>query len=122
MVVRVFFFFFFWSFCIFCPEFSLTEHESSYFSSPTSPLCFETDAEAEAPILWLPGVKNLLIGRDPDAGKDRRQEEKGTTEGEMVKSHHWCNGPEFEQAPGDGEGQGHLACCSPRDRKESEKT
>ena len=119
MVVRVFFF---WSFCIFCPEFSLTEHESSYFSSPTSPLCFETDAEAEAPILWLPGVKNLLIGRDPDAGKDRRQEEKGTTEGEMVKSHHWCNGPEFEQAPGDGEGQGHLACCSPRDRKESEKT
>ena len=64
------FFFFFLSFCIFCPEFSLTEHESSYFSSPTSPLCFETDAEAEAPILCLPSVKNLLVVKDPDAGKD----------------------------------------------------
>ena len=51
--------------------------------------------------------------QDPDAGKDWRQEEKGTTEDEMVGWHHWLNGHELEQAPGDGEGQGSLACCSP---------
>ena len=63
-----------------------------------------TDAEAEAPILWLPDAKSQLIGKDPDAGKDWGQEEKGTTEDEMVGWHHWLNGHEFEQAPGDGEG------------------
>ena len=56
-----------------------------------------TDAEAEAPILWPPDAKNWLIGRDPDARKDWRQEEKGTTEEEMVGWHHWLNGHEFEQ-------------------------
>ena len=65
-----------------------------------------TDAEAEAPILWSPDMKSQPIGKDPDAGKDWRQEEKGTTEDEMVGWHHWCNGHEFEQAPGEGEGQG----------------
>ena len=64
-----------------------------------------TDAEAEAPILWPPDAKNWLIGKDPDAGKDWRQEEKGTTEDEMVGWHHWLNGCEFEQAPGAGDGQ-----------------
>ena len=57
-----------------------------------------TDAEAETPILWPPDVKNWLIGKDPDAGKDWRQEEKGMTEDEMVRRHHRLNGHEFEQA------------------------
>ena len=72
-----------------------------------------TDAEAETPILWPPDVKNWLIGKDHDAGKDWRQEEKGTTLDEMVGWHHWLDGHEFEQTPGDGDGQGSLACCSP---------
>ena len=70
-----------------------------------------TDAEAEAPILWPPDMKNRIIGKDPDAGKDWRQEEKGTTEDEMVGWHHWLNGYEFEQAPGDGEGQGNWCAA-----------
>ena len=72
-----------------------------------------TDAEAEAPILWPPDVKSWLIRKDPDAGKDWRQEEKGTTENEMVGWHHWLSGHEFEQTLGDGEVQGSLACCGP---------
>ena len=55
-------------------------------------------------------MKSLLTGKDPDAGKDQRQEEKGTTEGDMVGWHHQLNGQEFEQTLGDGEGQGSLAC------------
>ena len=62
------------------------------------------DAEAEAPILWPPDVKNGLIGKDPDAGKDWRQEEKEMTEDEMVGCHHWLDGHEFESAPGVGDG------------------
>ena len=65
------------------------------------------------PILWPPDVKNWLIGKDPDAGKDWRQEEKGTTENEMVGWHHRLDGCEFEQAPGVGDRQGSLACHSP---------
>ena len=72
-----------------------------------------TDAEAEAPILWPPDAKNWLIGKDPGARKDWRQEEKGTTENEMVGWHHQLNGHELEQALGAGDGQGSLACCSP---------
>ena len=72
-----------------------------------------TDAEAEAPIIWPPDGKSQLIGKDPDAGRDWRQEEKGTTEDEMVGWDHQLNGHEFEQAPGDGEGQGSLVCYSP---------
>ena len=78
----------------------------------------KTDAEVEAPILWPPDVKSWLIGKDPDAGKDWRQEEEGTTEHEMVGWHHWLNGHDFEQAPGDSEGQGSLVCCSAWGRKE----
>ena len=63
-----------------------------------------TDAEAEAPILWPPDVKSQLIGKDPDAGKDWRQEEEGVTEDEMVTWHHRLDGHEFEQTPGDSEG------------------
>ena len=65
-----------------------------------------TDAEAETPILWLPDVKNWSLGKDPDAGKDWRQEEKGMTEHEMLGWHQRLNGHEFEQAPGVGDGQG----------------
>ena len=72
-----------------------------------------TDAEAKAPILWPPDMKSWLIGKDPDAGKDWGQEEKGTTEHEMVGWHHQLNGHEFEQILGDGEGQGNLVYCSP---------
>ena len=80
------------------------------------------DAEAEAPILWLPNVKSLLIRKDLDAGKDWRQEEKGTTKDAMVGWHHWFDGHEFEQAPGDGEGQGNLACYSAWGFKELDLT
>ena len=71
-----------------------------------------TDSEGETPILWLPDVKNWLFGKDPDAGKDWGQEEKGITEDKMVGWHHWLDGYEFEQAPEVGDGQGSLACCS----------
>ena len=72
-----------------------------------------TDAEAETPTLWLPDAKSKLTGKDPDAGKDWRQEEKGMTEDEMVGWHHWFNGHEFEPTPGNGEGQVSLVSCSP---------
>ena len=81
-----------------------------------------TDAEAEAPILWLSDVKNWLTGKDPDAGKEWRQEEKGTTEDEMVGWHHWLDGHEFEQALGVGDRQGSLVCCSPWGCKKSDMT
>ena len=81
-----------------------------------------TDAEAEAPILWPPDAKNWLIGKAPDAGKDWRQEEKGTTEEEMVGCHHWLDAHHFEQALGVGDGQGSLACSSPRGYKELDMT
>ena len=81
-----------------------------------------TDVEAEAPILWPPDAKNLFIGKDPDLGKNGRQEEKGTTEDEMVGWHHRLDGHEFEQALGVGDGQGSLACCSPWGGKESDTT
>ena len=68
--------------------------------------------DAEAPIFWPPDVKNWLIEKDPDAGKDWRQE-KGRTEDEMVGWHHYLNGHEVEQALGVGDGLGSLACCSP---------
>ena len=81
-----------------------------------------TDAEAETPILWPLNSKKWLIGKAPDAGKDWRQEEKGTTEDEMIGWHHWLDGHEFEQALGFGDGWGRLAYCSPWGRKESDVT
>ena len=67
-----------------------------------------TDAEAEAPILWPPDVKNWLIWKDPDPGKDWGQEDKGTTEDEVVGWHHQLNELEFEQTPGNSKGQESL--------------
>ena len=74
------------------------------------PWIFIGRTDAEAPIPWPPDVKHWLIRKDPDAGKDWGQEEKGMTEDEMVGWHHWFNGDEFEQILGDSEGQGSLAC------------
>ena len=81
-----------------------------------------TDGEVETPILWPLDAKNWLIGKDPDAGKDWRQEKKGTMEDEMVGWHHQLDGHESEQALGVGDGQGSLACCSPWGHKKSNMT
>ena len=81
-----------------------------------------TDAKAETPVLWPSDLKSWLIRKDPNAGKDWRHEEKGTTEDEMIGWHHWLDGHEFEQALGVGDGQGSLACHSPRGRKEWDMT
>ena len=72
-----------------------------------------TDAEVEAPLLWPPDAKSQVIRKDPDVGKDWKQEEKEMTKEQIVGWHHWLNGYEFEQAPGVGDGQGSLVCCSP---------
>ena len=83
-----------------------------------------TGAEAEPPILWPPDAKRLkrLFRKDPHAGKNWGQEDKGVAKDEMVGWHHWLNGHEFEQAPGVGEGQGSLVCCSPWGHKELDTT
>ena len=70
------------------------------------------------PILWPPDVKSQLTGKDPDAGKDWGQEEKGMTQDEMVGWHHQLNGHKSEQTPGDSKGQGSLVCCSSWGHKE----
>ena len=81
-----------------------------------------TDDEAEAPILWPPDVMNWLLRNDPDAGKDWRQEEKGMAEDEMVGWQSQLDGHDFEQALGDGDGQGSLVCCRPWSHKEPDMT
>ena len=81
---------------------------------------FNGRTEGETPILWPPDAKNWFIGKDPDARKDWRQEEKGKTE--MAGWHHWVDGHELEQAPRVGDGQGSLACCSPWGHKELDTT
>ena len=80
------------------------------------------DAKAETPVLWPPHAKSWLNGKDPDAGRDWGQEEKGTTEDEMAGWHHRLDGHEFEWTPGVGDGQGGLACCNSWGRKESDTT
>ena len=82
----------------------------------------KTDVEAGTPIFWLPHAKSWLTGKDPDAGRDWGQEEKGMTEDEMFGWHHRLNGREFEWTPGAGDGQGGLACCSSWGHKESDTT
>ena len=97
---------------------------------PTSPswrrsvlgVHWKDDVEAETPILWPPDAKRWLIWKDPDAGKDWGQEEKGTTEDEMIGWHHRLDGHGFGWTPGVCDGQGGLACCDSWDRKESDTT
>ena len=81
-----------------------------------------TDDEAETPVLWPPHVKSWLIGKDPDAGKDWGQEEKGTTEDEMAGRHHWLDGSESEWILGVGDVPGGLVCCDSWDCKELDMT
>ena len=81
-----------------------------------------TDAKAETPVLWPPDVKSWLVWKDPDAGKDWGQEQKGMTEDEMVGWHQRLNGHEFGQTPAVSDGQGGLACCGSWGRKESDST
>ena len=81
-----------------------------------------TDAEAETPLLWPPDVKSWLIWKDPDAGRDRGQEEKGMTEDEMAGWHHQLNEHGFGETLGVGNGQGGLACCDSWGHKESDTT
>ena len=79
-------------------------------------------SKAETPVLWPPHAKSWLIGKDSDAGRDWGQEEKRMTEGEMAGWHHWLDGRESQWTPGDGDGQGGLACCGSWGRKESDTT
>ena len=81
-----------------------------------------TDAEAETPILWPPHTKSWLTGKDPDAGRDWGEDEKGTTEDEMAGWHHRLDGCEFWWTPGVGDGQGCLACSDSWGCKESDTT
>ena len=81
-----------------------------------------TDAKAETPVLWVPHEKSWLIGKDPDAGRDRGQEERGTTEDEMAGWHHRLDACESEWTLGVGDGQGGLACCNSWGHKESNTT
>ena len=85
-------------------------------------LIVRTDAEAETPILWPPDAESWLIWKDPDAGKDWEQEEKGTTEDEMVRWQHGLNGHGFGWTTGVCDGQGRLACCNSWGHKESDTT
>ena len=106
-------------FILFMVSFAMQELMSLISSHRTNR---RTDAEAETPILWPSDAKSWLIGKDPDAGRDWGQEEKGMTEDEMVGWHHWLNEHEFEQTPGIGDGQGSLACWRPWGSKESDTT
>ena len=81
-----------------------------------------TDAKAETPVLWPPHAKSGLIGKDSDAGRNWGQEEKRTTEDEMIGWHQWLDGHESEWTPGVGDGQGGLACCDWWGHKESDTT
>ena len=81
-----------------------------------------TDAKAETPILWPPHAKSWLLGKDFDAGRNWGQQEKGMTEDDMAGWHHWLDGREFEWTPGDGDGQGGLACCDLWGHKELDLT
>ena len=82
----------------------------------------KTDAKAATPILWPPDVKSWLIWKDPDAGKDWKWEEKGTTEDEMVGWHHWLYEHEFDSTLGVGDEQGRMVCCNPWGHKELDTT
>ena len=97
--------------------------DSSLSEPPgNQPWIFIGRTDAEAPRLWPSDVKSCLIGKDPDAGKDWRQKEMGTTEDEVVGWHHQLKGHKFEQTPGECEGQGSLVCRSWWSHKEPDTT
>ena len=103
----------FWKKCVWCHESLLNSKEIKPVNPKgNQPWIVIGRTDAEVPILWPHEANSRLIGKDPDAGKDWEQEEKGATEDEMFGWHHWLDGCEFEQTLGDGEGQGSLACCS----------
>ena len=95
-------------------SFGLQGEQTSQSQRKSTLNIHQKDAEGEAPVVWPPDVKSQPIGKDPDAGKDWRQEEKRETEGKVIGWHHWFNGPALELVLGNGEGQGSLACCRPR--------
>ena len=108
-----------WYFWTVVLEKTLESHLDSKEIKPVNPkenqpriFIVRTDVESKAPIIWPSDVKSWLTGKDPDTGKDWGQGEKGMTENEVVRWHHQLNGYEFEQTPGDSEGQGSLVCCS----------
>ena len=116
-----------WCFQIFVLEKTLESPLDSKEIKPTNskgnqPWIFIGKTDAEALILRPPDMKNWLVGKDPDVGKDWGQEEKVVTEDELVGWHHRPDGHEFEQTPGDSEGQGSLVCCSPWGCKELDMT
>ena len=116
-----------WSFWTVVSKKTLESHLESKKIQPVHPegnqsWMFIGRTEAEAPILWPPDMKCWLIRKAPDAGKNWRQEEKGTTEDEVAGWHHRLEGHEFEQGLGIGDGQGGLVCCSPWGHKESDTT
>ena len=118
-----------WCFWTVVPENTLESSLDSKTIKPVNPkgnqswiFIESTDAGAEATVLGPYDVKRELIGKDPDAGKDWGQEEKGVTEDEMVGWHHQLNGQEFQQTLGDGDGPGSLACGHPWCHKESDVT
>ena len=106
------------------PESPLDCKEIQVHSKGDQPWHFfgRNDGKAETPVLWPPHAKSWLIGKDFDAGRDWRQEEKGTAEDEMAGLHHWLDGHESEWTPGVGDGQGGLSCCDSWCRKESDTT
>ena len=95
---------------------------SPFWRRSTGDFFGSNDAKAETPLLWPPHVKSWLIGKDSDAGRYWRQEEKRTTEDEMAGWHHWLYGHEFEWTLGVGDGQGGLACCNSWGREEFDTT
>ena len=115
-----------WYFWTVVLEKTLESHLDSKEIKPVKPKGNQpwlfTDAQAEAPMLWPPDVKSWLIGKDSSAGKDWRQKEKGVAEDEMVGWHYWCDRRESEQAPGVGDGQESLVCCSTWGHKELDTT
>ena len=88
-------------------------------SKENRPWMFTGRTDAETSKLWLPDGKSWLIGKDPDSGKDWRQEKKEVSEDEMVGWHHWLNGHDFEQTQGDSERQESLVCCVQSTRSQS---